>query len=376
MRLAIVSDTPRRNMGGVERFTYSLVDVLRKRNITVDIYDQGNLGEYLPRWYDKFGLQMPRRSQLLGMEAIRKIPESKPVVNVIMQNGISGWNIREQAGPPRIVVHHGTWRGNASYSFPANTRLRTRVARYVLTDRMLGGLEKYTSTGATSVSVSGAVAAELMHSYAGIRSVVIPNGIDTTHFSKLGRGRCREIYGIGPDKYVACFTGRIEIGKGADILLEIARKAWRERPEIKFLIATDSIPTDWPANVLFVKNVGYEELPQVYSAADVFLFPTRYEGCSYSLLEAMACELPIITGRVGYAADIHRDIPEIAPLILAEDDVATYWKALTVLAENNISAGKLGKIGVEYVRTHNTLDAMADSYVNLITQVARKEVRV
>ena len=138
---------------------------------------------------------------------------------------------------------------------------------------------------------------------------------------------------------------------------------------MKFLVATDQILQGWPANTVFVKNVSYDEIPQVYSAADVFLFPTRYEGCSYSLIEAMACELPIVASLVGYAKDLRRDLKDLAPFILPDSDSELYWRALKLLADSADLAKRLGLSGAEYVRRHNSLDTMADSYVRLIEQV-------
>ena len=368
LRVAFVSDTPPRNIGGVERFNHSLAEFLTKRNISADIYDQSCLSPVAMKWYERMGLEMPLRSKRLGLEAWRRIA-GRPV-NVLIQNGISGWNLRQLTELPRIVIHHGTWRGSTSFRLPEGSRWRTSLARYVLTNRMLGGLERYAATGATSVAVSGAVAEELMRDYGGVRSVVIPNGIDISHFSRQDRLKCRMRYGLGPDDFIACFTGRVEIGKGSDVMLALAQQAMRERPDMKFFVATDAAPQGWPPNVVFAENVGYEAMPSIYSAADVFLFPTRYEGCSYSLLEAMACELPVLAGRVGYAKDLYRDLPDLALFLPDQAVPELYWEGLKRLVADRELGRRLGSAGAEYVRRYNSMDAMADSYAQLIRQLA------
>ena len=255
---------------------------------------------------------------------------------------------------------------------PDSVAWRTRLNRYVFSDRLKGGIEQYTATGAISVAVSSAVAEELQQYYSDIHPVVIPNGIDIHHFSKRDRDHCRQKFGIDRGDFVACLTARFSvIGKGFEEVYALAVLAEIEQLQIKFLIATDEVPSGWPANVIFVKNADYTTIPEIYSAADVFVFPTRYEGCSYSLLEAMACELPILTTKVGYAKDLYREIAEIRPFILTENNVEQYWKLLKQLSVNKELARTLGIIGSAYVRRHNSLDVMVDSYVKLIEQVAK-----
>ena len=111
-------------------------------------------------------------------------------------------------------------------------------------------------------------------------------------------------------------------------------------------------------------------MPEIYSAANIFVFPTRYEGCSYSLLEAMACELPVLTTQVGYAKDLHRDVKEISPFILKENNVEQYWQLLKQFVQNEALALEVGLIGAAYVRRHNSVEQMVDSYENLIKQVS------
>ena len=373
LRIALVSDISPGNIGGVERFAFSMADCLASRKMMIDVYDRSSIEGWTDKWYDKYLVNQYRNMQI-GNTAWRQMSAHSVPTDVIIQNSIAGWNLRGKTQIPRIVIHHGSMRGLSHLKFPAGVTWRTKLNRYIGLDRFKGGLEQYTATGAVSVAVSSAVAEELRQYYSGIKPIVIPNGIDTEHFSQRDMAGCRQKYGVDTDAFVACFTGRFGIiGKGFEELRALAVLAWEAQLRIKFLIATDEIPSGWPANVVFVQNVNYDQIPEIYSAADIFVFPTRYEGCSYSLLEAMACKLPVLTTQVGYAKDIQRDIAELSPFIFAENNVEHYWNSLKQLAGDEVLARKLGNIGEDYVRRHNSLDVMVDSYVKLIEQVAKGE---
>lgn len=75
----------------------------------------------------------------------------------------------------------------------------------------------------------------------------------------------------------------------------------------------------------FVKD---EDLPYVYSAADVFAFPSLYEGFGIPILEAMACGTPVVTSSVSSMPEVAGD----AALLVSPYDVealaSTVWRVI------------------------------------------------
>lgn len=48
-------------------------------------------------------------------------------------------------------------------------------------------------------------------------------------------------------------------------------------------------------NIIFAGYIDDRDKPELYGGADIFLFPSHYEGFGLPILEAMACEVPVIT---------------------------------------------------------------------------------
>lgn len=57
-------------------------------------------------------------------------------------------------------------------------------------------------------------------------------------------------------------------------------------------------------NIKVLNFVGDEDLPVLYSGAQVFVYPSLYEGFGLPVLEAMRCEVPVVTSNQGSLAEI------------------------------------------------------------------------
>lgn len=68
--------------------------------------------------------------------------------------------------------------------------------------------------------------------------------------------------------------------------------------------------------VIFPGYVMQQELPLWYNAADIFVYPSRYEGFGLPVLEAMACGMPVVTTNVASLPEVAGD----AALLVSPDD--------------------------------------------------------
>lgn len=137
------------------------------------------------------------------------------------------------------------------------------------------------------------------------RITVVPRG---RRRSRLGeptpdrRRRVRHLLGLPVDSVVLLHVGREEYQKGHTVLLEAAAPILMERSDVVLLMAgrsgnasskVDLLIRDLPhAQVMRLGHVDH--VPDLLAAADVFVFPSLYEGLGGAALEAMAMEVPIV----------------------------------------------------------------------------------
>ncbi len=148
-----------------------------------------------------------------------------------------------------------------------------------------------------------------------------------------------------PDR-IALYVGTIEPRKGIDTLLAAWATLAASRPGVSLVIAGKP---GWYTDRLHVRvrQLGLEKhvhwtgyvpaavLPALYSAAEVFVFPSRYEGFGLPPLEAMACGTPVVSSSAAALPEVVGD----AGLLVPPDDVPALAGALQrVLAEPALRA--------------------------------------
>lgn len=132
---------------------------------------------------------------------------------------------------------------------------------------------------------------------------VINNGIDLSAF-KPTKSNFREKYGL-QDKYIVLgvsFSWGTK--KGMDVFVRLAEILPSDY-KIVLVGTNDSIDKELPENIISIhKTQNKAELAEVYSAADVFVNPTREDNYPTVNMEAIACGTPVITFRAGGSPEI------------------------------------------------------------------------
>ena len=102
-------------------------------------------------------------------------------------------------------------------------------------------------------------------------------------------------------------------------------------------------------DVVFTGFIPDEDVPAIYNLADLFVFPSLYEGFGMPVLEAMACGCPVITTTTGCSPEV---AGEAAILVdpLRSDEIATWIKR--VLDDETLREGLIEK-GLKRAKAFN-----------------------
>src|SRR5439155_26568158 len=116
-----------------------------------------------------------------------------------------------------------------------------------------------------------------------------------------------------PEKsYVCRSVGRLEQQKGFDDLIAVVPQLIGSVPDSRFVIAGEGEERERLREK--ARDLGVDEhviflgrrsdIPRLLTAADLFVFPSRFEGHPFALLEAMAHGLPVVSSKEGPMGEI------------------------------------------------------------------------
>ena len=99
--------------------------------------------------------------------------------------------------------------------------------------------------------------------------------------------------------------------------------------------------------VRFTGYVPFDDLAALYSLAEMFVFPSLYEGFGLPVIEAMACGTPVITGQVAALAEVGGNaVEQVAPL-----DADSLGEAMVRLAGDRRRREELSSRGLHRAQT-------------------------
>ncbi len=220
------------------------------------------------------------------------------------------------------------------------------VARaYRLVERILG----HVSDVIVAVSESEARDGRAVLGRARNRIVVIENGVDLTRFAPSRPSADRD----RTAPLIVC-VGRLTRQKGQDVALRALSLMENQEARIRF------VGSGQDAGLLseLARRLGIDDRVEWTGAvsdtaphlcaADVALAPSRWEGSSLVMLEAMACGAPLVVTRVNGAEAVGE-----AGIIVPPDDPAAIAEALDRLLADEPLRRELGKRALERSANHD-----------------------
>jgi starch synthase len=235
------------------------------------------------------------------------------------------------------------------------------------------------------IAVSRGVRDDVMNCYPAVnpdRIHVIHNGIDPEIYRPQPSPETLDRFGIDPSRPFALFNGRITRQKGLTLLLAAALKL---DPQYQLVIVASSPDTPEIAeevatlagrvsaergNLTWIDHfIAREDLIHLHSHASVFVCPSIYEPFGLVILEAMACETPVVASRVGGIPEIVVEGETGYLVDFDPDDLDGFTSVLAGRIEKLLgdptTAARMGRAGRHRVLEHFGWPAIAARTVKL-----------
>lgn len=193
---------------------------------------------------------------------------------------------------------------------------------------------------------------------------VINNGIDLSVFKPI-ESDFREKYGLVNKKIVLGVSFGWGYRKGLDVFVELAKRLSDDY--IIVLVGTDAnTDSALPENIISIHRTDNQtELAKIYTAADVFVNPTREEVFGLVNVEALACETPVVTFKTGGSPEC---IDENCGSVVEVDDVDAMEKEIIRICEEKPYSNSAC---LERAKTFDMNDRF-NEYVELYGEVCEK----
>ena len=367
-----------KSTGGMNVYVRDLTKALGRLGIHVDVFTRSQ-DEHVPHVLHDLGygnrvvhipagLEVPlTKEELVGfiptfVEEILKFEKEKNIQYDLIHShywmsGLAAIALKEKWNVPLIHMFHTL--GEMKNQVAKNPEERESSFRIDCEKKIL---EKADQIVAATLSER----AQLDWFYKANLSkiVVIPPGVDLSHFYPIPVDEAREFVGVKLKDKMVLFVGRIEPLKGIDTLIS-AMPCLNFMEDLGFCPVTltiiggdpDADPEFMTAEmtrlqelsndlgmdnmVIFLGKRSQDTLPYYYSAADVVVMPSHYESFGLVALEAMACGTPVIASQVGGLTHLVQD--GVTGYHVANDDPQELCSKLKLLLGDEERRLRFGK---------------------------------
>ncbi|MFA4890433.1 MAG: glycosyltransferase family 4 protein [Candidatus Paceibacterota bacterium] len=203
---------------------------------------------------------------------------------------------------------------------------------------------------------------------------IMPNWIDLKRFKNTGdKIDLRKKLGIPENKKIILFVHHLTPRKGSHMIAPVAKALLNLRKDIFFIVIgsglgeiqlRDQIKKDSLESLIELKgNIPNSQIPNCFSAADIFFMPSQEEGFPRVILESMAMEVPFVASNVGAVAEI---VPSMAlEYLITPNNISGFAEKLDkILSMPGKERLSLGLILKEHVKRFD-VGIIAKNFIEL-----------
>jgi len=205
---------------------------------------------------------------------------------------------------------------------------------------------------------------------------VIPNGVDVERFHPRWPDRAlRSELQLEPEAPVAAIVAALRPEKNHEMFLYVAALVHKELPSARFLVIGDGprrSKLEQLAHSLgiaeCVRFLGTRsDVPELLSLCDAVVLTSRMEANPICLLEAMACEKPVVATRVGSVPETVLDGQ--TGFLVGANDSQEMVRRLVELLRDPARAASMGRAGREHVIAHWSVERMVEGYQDMLAEI-------
>lgn len=205
------------------------------------------------------------------------------------------------------------------------------------------------------------------------RTATLYNGLElATVDARNNTSDVRSVLGVQSSTPLIVTVGNIRPIKGIDVLVKTAARVVREVPNALFLVIGRNSDPEYFEGVNremgslgVTPNIRFwgesEEVTSLLRQCNIFFLPSRSEGFSNALIEAMACTLPCVATNVGGNAEAvsHGE----SGYIVSSEDAEGAAARIVALLRGSDASRKMGMAGRKIVESRFTADIMIKQLV-------------
>jgi D-inositol-3-phosphate glycosyltransferase len=319
-----------KDTGGMNVYVRDLTEELGRLGVHVDVFTRSQ-DEHVPHVLHDLGFG----NRVVHIQAGPEHPAGKQEISKYIPEFVEGVkHFAAEKGIQYDVIHSHYWMSGLAAEQLSNAwggvpiihmyhtlgEMKNRVARSEderAGEERLNGERQVLKRADRIVAATLAEATQLRFLYHADdrKLVIIPPGVDTSHFYPIPADEAKECIGLKPEHRMVLFVGRIEPLKGIDTLITAMSCLNLKGPVHLAIIGGEPKAKDMTAEmarlqklcddlamghtVVFLGKRGQDTLPYYYSAAEALVMPSLYESFGMVALEGMACGTPVIASEVG-----------------------------------------------------------------------------